>query len=130
MRMRAIIRGLLALSVLLTGLTTETAWAAGESYALGYEAISQAEKVLKRAAAESPQWHSKADSIQRDVYDITFLLEQAVKAKEKANEAAMKDAAYQALTLLQRALRKGHFDPSRVEPVLTLIRQLLPSVSV
>lgn len=50
----------------------------------GYDVIGQAEKVLMQAAANSPQWHSKQDSIQRDVYDITFLLEQAWKAAERS----------------------------------------------
>ena len=131
-RMRTInviIRVLLA-SLLLMWLFARPAQAAGKPYALGYEVIGQAEKVLKRAAVNSPKWHSKQDSIQRDVYDITFFLEQAVKAAERANEVAMKDNAHQALTLLQRAVKQGHFDPAQIEPVLRLIRQFLPNVSV
>jgi hypothetical protein len=103
--------------------------AAGESYSLGYDLIRQAEKVLKEAAASSPNRHSKPDTVQRDVYDITFLLEQAVRAAEKANDTAMKDYAHEALRLLQRAVAQGNFDPAQVEPVMRLIRQLLPNVS-
>jgi len=103
--------------------------AAGESYALCYDMIGQAEKVLKQAAANSPKWHNRQDSIERDVYDITYLLEQAWKAAETSNDAAMKDYAQQALTLLQRAVMRGHFDADKIEPVFTLIRQLLPNVS-
>jgi hypothetical protein len=95
---------------------------------LSYEVVSHIEQVLKRAAAESPQWHSRQDAIQRDVYDITFLLERALKASEHRNDAATQTYAEQALTLLQRAVRRGHFDPQQIEPVLTLIRQLLPNV--
>lgn len=104
--------------------------AVGEPYALGYDVIGQAEKVLKEAATNSQKWHSKQDSIQRDIYDITLLLEQACRAADKANVAAMKDSAHQALSLLQRAVARGHFDPGKVEPIFTLIRQLLPNVSV
>jgi hypothetical protein len=104
--------------------------AAGESYALGYEEIGQAEQVLKQAATNSPNRHSKQDSIQRDIHDITFLLEQAWRAAEKSNVAAREGYAHQALSLLQRAVRRGHFDPEKIEPVLSLIRQLLPNVSV
>jgi hypothetical protein len=111
-------------------LQATSAQAVGEPYAWGYDVISQAEKVLKQAAANSPKWQSKQDSIQRDIYDITFLLEQAYRAAEKTNDVAMKDSAHQALSLLQRAVARGHFDPGKVEPIFTLIRQLLPNVSV
>ncbi|MFO0698251.1 MAG: hypothetical protein U0236_03400 [Nitrospira sp.] len=104
--------------------------AAGDPYAMGYDVIGQAERVLQQAAANSPQWQIKQDSIQRDIYHITFLLEQAWRAAEKVNEAAMKDSAHQALSLLQRAVARGHFDPDKVEPIFILIRQLLPDVSV
>lgn len=126
---QSIIRLLLA-GLVVVLLLARPVQAAVESYALGYDVIGQAEKILKQAAVNSPQWHSKQDSIQRDVYDITFLLEQAWRAAEKSNDAAMKDYAQQALTLLQRAVTRGHFDPEKIEPVLTLIRQLLPNVSV
>lgn len=117
------------LGVMLVWLLPGSAMAGGESYALGYDVIGQTEQVLKRAAAESAQWHRRQDAIQRDVYDITFLLEQALRASEKLNDAARKDYVEQALTLLQRAVRRGHFDPNHIEPVLKLIRQLLPNVA-
>ncbi len=126
---QSIIRLLLAGSVV-TGLAAEPVHASGESYAFGHEVIGQAEKVLKQAGMNSPKWHSRQDSIQRDVHDITFLLEQALRASEKSNEAAMKDYAHQALAVLQRAITRGYFDPEKIEPVLALIRQLLPNVSV
>ena len=121
--------GLVFAGVVVTWLLPGSVQAAGESYALDYDVIGQAEKVLKQPAANSPKWHSQQDSIQRDVYDITFLLQQAWKAAEKSNDAARKDYAHQALTLLQRAVTRDHFDPNKIEPVLTLIRQLLPNVS-
>ena len=122
--------GLVLIGVVILWLLAGSVQAAGESYALGYDVIGQAEKALKQAAINSPMWHSKQDSIQRDVYDITFLLEQALRAAEKSNDAAMKEYAQQALTLLQRGITRGHFDPEKIEPVLTLIRQLLPNVLV
>lgn len=128
MRIGPLIRSLvLAGSVLLL-----TGPAVGEpyTYTLGYGVIGQAEKVLKQAALNSSKWHSEQDAIQRDIYNITFLLEQAYRAAEKANDAAMKDAAHQALALLQQAVAQDHFDAEKVEPIFTLIRQLLPNVSV
>lgn len=107
-----------------------TVHAAWESYAGGYDAISQVEKVLKQAAATSPQWHRKQESIQRDIHDLTFLLERAWRAAEQANDTAMKDYAHQALALLQRAVRGGHFNPAQIEPVLALIRRFVPNVPV
>ncbi len=104
--------------------------AVGELYALGYDVIGQAEKVLKQAAANSPKWHSKQDSLEREIYDITLLLEHAYRAAENVNDAAMKDSAHQALSLLQQAVAQGHFDPKKVEPIFLLIRQLLPTVLV
>lgn len=103
--------------------------AAGESYALRYEDIGDAERVLKHAAVHSPNWHRRQDAIQRDVNNITFLLEQAWRAVAKSNDTAQKDYAHQALTLLQRAVAKGHFDAGRIEPVLRVIRELLPNVA-
>jgi hypothetical protein len=128
MRIRPLIGSLVLAAVLLL-----TGQAAGEpytTYTLGYDVIGQAEKVLKQAALNSPKWDSKQDAIQRDIYNITFLLEQAYRAAEKANDAAMKDAAHQALSLLQQAVARDHFDAEKVEPIFTLIRQLLPNVSV
>lgn len=111
-------------------LTTGVAQASGESVALGYDVIGQAERALKQAAANSPQWTSNRDSIERGVYDITFLLEQAWRASENANDIAMKEYAHQALALLQRTVARGYFSAEQIEPVMTLIRQLLPSVLV
>ena len=128
-RIVPVIRNLVGAGVVV-GLLSGPVQAAGEPYALGIEVIGRAEKVLEQAAAHSPKWHTGPDSIQRDVYDITFMLEQAWRAAEKSNDAAMKDYAQQALTLLQRAVMRGHFDPDKIEPIFTLIRQLLPNVSV
>lgn len=130
MRIVRLIRDLVSAGVLVVGLLSGSVQATCEPYALGYDVIGQAEKVLEQAAANSPKWHSRQDSIQRDVYDITFLLEQAWRAAEKSNDAAMKDYAQQALTLLQRAVMRGHFDPDKIEPVFMLIRQLMPNVLV
>ncbi len=130
MRAVPLIMGLVSAGVVVVGLLSGSAQAAGEPYALGVEAIGQVEKVLEQAAANSQKWDTRRDSIQRDVYDITFMLEQAWRAAEKFNDTAMKDYAQQALTLLQRAVTQGHFDPDKIEPVFTLIRQLLPNVSV
>jgi hypothetical protein len=111
-------------------LMTGVAQASGESVALGYDVIGQAERVLKYAAENSPHWASNQDSIERGVYDITFFLEQAWRASENANDVAMKEYAHQALTLLQRAVMRGYFSAEQVEPVMTLIRRLLPNVLV
>jgi hypothetical protein len=130
MKIVGFIKGLLLAGWLLVWPITGEVQAARESYALGYEVIGQTERVLKQAALNSPKWHAIQDSIQRDVHDIAFLLEQALRAAEKSNEVASKDYAHQALTLLQRAVTRGHFDPEKIKPVLTLIRQLLPNVPV
>jgi hypothetical protein len=130
MRIGHLIRSLVLVGSVLMWLLAGSVQAVGEPYALGYDVMGQAEKVLKQAAANSPNWPNKRDAIEREIYDITFLLEQAWRAAEKVNDAAMKDAAHQALSLLQRALARGHFDPGTVEPIFTLIRQLLPTVLV
>ncbi len=130
MRIGRLIRSLVLAGSVLMWMQTTSVQAGGESYALGYDVIGQAEKVLKQAAANSPKWHGKPDSVEREIYDITFLLEQACRAADTANDAAMKGSAYQALFLLQRAVARGDFDPGTVEPIFTLIRRLLPNVSV
>lgn len=130
MRMIQLMIGLLLASTVVMWLTAGSVLAAGESYALGYDVIGHAERVLMQAAANSPDGHNRIDLVQRDVYDITFLLEQAWRTAEKANDVASRDYANQALTLLRRAVARGHFDPAQVEPIFTLIRQLLPNVPV
>lgn len=129
MRVTESLKSGVLLGMMVVWLLPLSALAGGKSYDLGDDVIGQTEQVLKRAAAVSPQWHRRQDAIQRDVYDITFLLEQALKASEKLNDAARKDYAEQAFTLLQRAVRRGHFDPNHIEPVLKLIRQLLPNAA-
>lgn len=54
------------------------------------------EQALKRAAVNSPRWHSKQASIQRDVHDIGYLLERAYKAARSRNGSAGQDYARQA----------------------------------
>jgi hypothetical protein len=128
MRVVPLVISLVLAGLIMGGLFPGSIQAVGESHALGYEVIGQAEKVLKQAAASSPKWDSKEDIIQRDIFGITFLLEQAIWAAEKANDAAMKDSAHQALIWLQRSVASGHFDSGKVEPIFTLIRRLLPPV--
>ncbi len=124
------IKKLVPLSVALLWLFAEpAAGAEGGTYETMHEVIGQTELVLKRAAKESPQWHRRQDAIQRDVEDITFFVDRALKASKNLNAAARNDYAEQALRLLQRAVRRGHFDPKDIEPVLTLIRELLPNVA-
>ena len=120
-----VLKGIVLVSVVIGWLLSGPMQAVGELYAIGKDAIRQAEEVLKRAAKESPQRNSQADSVERDVHDITFLLEQSWKAAEKSDDAARKDYAHQALALLQRSVTRGNFELAKVEPVLTLIRQLL-----
>src|SRR5262245_48011054 len=93
------------------------------------DTVSQAEHILKQAGKESPQWHKRQDAIERDIHDITFLLEQSWKAAEQSKHAERKDYAQQALTVLQRGVTLGHFDLAKTEPVVMLIRQLLSDQS-
>jgi hypothetical protein len=119
-----LLKRVFCVSVLTFFVMTGSMQAAGESYALSYEAIAQAEEHLERAALDSPQRH-KQDTIQRDVHDIMFLVNESWKAAEKSDDVARKDYAQQALTLLKRSASRGYFDLAKAEPVLTLIQQLL-----
>lgn len=114
-------KGVVLGTVVIGWLLSGSMQAVGESYAVNKDAIGQAEEVLKRAAKESPQ----RDSVERDVHDITFWLNQSWKAAEKSDDAARKENAQRALALLQRSVARGNFELAKVEPVLTLIRQLL-----
>lgn len=122
---------MIVLTALLMGLGAPgESLSTGERHRLETDAIDQVEQTLKQAAAGSPRWHSKQESIQRDIYDISYLLEQAIKASRAANHAARDEYARQALTLLQRAINRGHFRPEDVAPVLAVIQRLLPNPSV
>ena len=94
-------------------------------YAYREDIISEVERVLKQAATGRQQPHIDRDSTDRAIHDITYLIEQSWKAAEKSNHAARKDHAKQAEALLLRSMRIGHFDIAKVNPVLTLIQELV-----
>ena len=116
---------ILLLSVWSIILPMEAAAAAAAEKALNTDRLGDAEQVLLDAAKESPHWHSRRDFIQRDIHDITFMLEQSLRSAEKFNHAERKYYAQQALTLLERGVGSGHFDSGQTKPVLSLLRQLL-----
>ncbi|ALA60429.1 hypothetical protein [Nitrospira moscoviensis] len=91
------------------------------------EVIARVEVALKQAARKSPKWHSKQASIQRDVHDITYLVEQAVKASITDNHVSAQEYARQASALLQRALTRDHFHPDDVAPVMRELQRLIPN---
>jgi hypothetical protein len=121
-KVMGVFRRVLCVSVLLIQLAPMQA--ADETYALEYEAVTQAEEHLEQAALDSPQ-RNKQDTIQRDVHDIVFLLDRSWKAAEKSDHIARKEYAQQALTLLERSAARGYFDLAKAKPVLALIRQLM-----
>src|SRR5215212_4018163 len=82
-------------------------WFTGPSKAIGEattfgSTIGSIEQTLKRAATESPQWHKRQDAIQRDVRDITFLLQQSLLSAKNPNydHAGKAYYAQEALTVL------------------------------
>jgi hypothetical protein len=111
--------------LLLVGSLNFSMEASAESKALNIERLGDAEQLLSEAAKESPHWHSRRDFIQRDIHDITFMLEQSLRSAEKSNHAERKYYAQQALTLLERGVGSGHFHAGQTKPVLSLLRQLL-----
>jgi hypothetical protein len=94
------------------------------------DVIGRVEVALKHAARKSPKWHSKQASIQRDVHDITYLVEQAVKASKTDNHVSAQEYARQASALLQRALTRDHFHPDDVAPVMRELQRLIPDRSL
>ena len=118
------IKRVLRTSAIIVGLAVQMQ-IAGVWNVYGYDVIIQAEDMLHEAAKASPQWHTKQDSIRRDVHDITFSLEQAWKAAEYSRHRERKDYAEQALLILQRGTERGHFDRVKSEPVRAFIRGLL-----
>jgi hypothetical protein len=80
----------LRVSFFTLSLLTASMQADAESSALSADAITQAEEHLERAALDVPQ-RNKQDTIQRDVQDIVFLLNQSLKAAEKSDDAGRKE---------------------------------------
>jgi hypothetical protein len=117
------LRSMFAVSAILVWLILEPIQVP-ESYALDDDVIGEVEDVLTLAAQDGFQRHGRQDSIQRDVHDLTFLLELSLRAAEESRHSEKRDYAQQALALLQRGARLGHFDLGKAEPVLTLIRHL------
>ena len=120
-------RNSVLMSLMLGSMLCGTGQAVGEVTISSKKAIGRMEHALHRAAAASPQWHQRQESIQRDVDDITFLLQQSLLSSENPHHdrAGKKYYAQEALTVLHRATTVGHFDPATIEPVLELIRRLL-----
>ncbi|BCA55991.1 hypothetical protein W02_31310 [Nitrospira sp. KM1] len=96
-----------------------------QSFDTRQDSIVQVEASLERAAINKHKV-----STQRDVHDITFLLEQSWKSAVKADLAARKLYAKEALTLLQRSAAHGDFDLGKADPVLILIRRLLSDQAI
>lgn len=110
--------------------TPGATWPAGERYGADADAVLQVERTLQKAALASPRWHHKQRRFSRDVHDISYLLEEALKASRASNHSAARDYAQQALRLLQRGVNRGHFRADDVTPVLAVIQRLLPHSSV
>ncbi len=104
--------------------------AGAAAHSLDLDRVAGLEEVLKQAAVKSPRWHSKQTSIQRDISDISYLMEQAVKASQASNHTAMREYARHALALLKRAVTRGHFNPEDVAPVVGEIQRLLPNATL
>jgi hypothetical protein len=117
----------LIICLVLGFMLSEPGQAIGEATTSSKKAIVRIEQTLERAASESPHWHQRQESIQRDVQDIMFLLQQSLLSSEnpRHDRAGKRYYAQEALVLLDRATTVGNFDPAIVEPVLALIRHLL-----
>lgn len=98
--------------------------AAGDSgqHRIREDHIQHMEVVLKQAGVKSPRWHSSQTRIQRDIHDIAYLVEQALKS---ADPAASEQYAREAHLLLQRAVARGHFHAEDVTPIMDEIDRLL-----
>lgn len=92
-------------------------------YASDADIISQVETVLKEAARDAN--HRHRDSTERAIHDITYLVEQSWKAKDKSQDVARKDYAKQARALVVRGARMGHFDITKTAPALKMIEELI-----
>jgi hypothetical protein len=108
----------------------QVSWGAGERSRLETETLVHVEQALKHAAVSSPVWHSKQEAIQRDIQDISYVLDEAINASRAGNQRALRDYVREALGLLRRAIRLGHFRADDVAPVLALIQSVVPSASV
>ncbi len=96
---------------------------AGEMAQPGLEhRIRQAEQVLKQAGRNSARWHNRRARIERDVHDIAYLIERAMKAGDRATTA---EYAREAHNLLERAINRGHFHPDDVAPIANELRGLV-----
>ncbi|BCA54528.1 hypothetical protein W02_16680 [Nitrospira sp. KM1] len=115
-----IIAKILLTSVVMMVLLVCPPHAMGEVSSAREEGLHDMENVLKQAAIE-PQ----SDQTQRDVHDITFLLEQSLKSADKADHTRRKEYAKEALRLLRHSAAQGSLNLDKATPVLTLLNRLL-----
>lgn len=95
----------------------------GEGPASRHDQIARVEQVLTHAAQCSPRWHSHQALIQRDVHDISYLVERAMKTPDPI---LRREYAAEALALLKRALSRGFFHTDEVRHVVNELHQLIP----
>lgn len=94
-----------------------------ECTASANDVVTQVETALKEAAKDAN--HGHRDATERAIHDITYLVEQSWKAKERLQDVARKEYATQARALIVREARMGHFDIIKTGPVLKIIEELL-----
>lgn len=94
-----------------------------ECAASANDVVTQVETALKEAAKDAN--HRHRDATERAIHDITYLVEQSWKAKERLQDVARKEYATQARALIVREARMGHFDIIKTGPVLKIIEELL-----
>lgn len=101
-----------------------------EAYELSMDWIWEVEDTLQEAAAKTPNRHELRLSIERHVHDIVYFLHRSAKAARVSDHAAAEEHARQAVSLLQRGVRKGFFRQSDFDEVMAIIKQHLPDVEV
>ncbi|WP_447980552.1 hypothetical protein [Candidatus Nitrospira bockiana] len=94
------------------------------------EWIWQVEDWLKEAVRESPKGAALQAEAQRLVHDIRWNLEQAAERRRQADQEMAAFHAREAVSLLQRGIRKGLFNERDIQPVLQRLAEYLGGVRV
>jgi hypothetical protein len=117
-------------AALLALLSAAPVHAPGESYRFSFDWVWQVEDSLIRGAVNGPKWHANQIQIHRHIQDVSYFLQRAVEAARVSDHAAQEAHARQAISLLQRGVRKGFFRQSELDTVVAIIKQHLPGIEV
>lgn len=125
---RLVTASLLGLAVLLG---TGPAHATGQAYStLQADWLWQVQELLRQAAVNGERWPTEREQIERHIDGIGYSLQQAVVAEYFSDLRRAEAHLRRAVELLEEGIRRGYFELSEAQQVMTLVREYREVIKV